>query len=312
MGVELALLALMAAGGLRVETSTPAALCPDIGEVRRAVSERLGQIEANGEWLASYDLVHRPGDQSGDVVRLHLRDPQGRVRLRRDLPRAGESCVAVAQAMVLVLESYFRHPTERDATEPANADAGTLAAEAAPASSPAWHGPALDVRGGWAAGPSSPTLMLDAWLATRSGWAFGCEGSWLTTEQRRAVDYGGGVGTGSFRSAAVRGWLARRFRTATTVDVLLGPEVVVAFDRATVSDVPGGMSNVRAAPGAGLRGQVRLRLAAHVALSLVAAADLTPRAWAGQFEVEGTGREVFPASGARFLVGVGLSVTLLR
>src|ERR1043165_5653166 len=96
------------AGGLQVDTSTPDALCPDLGQVREAAQARLGDIEAEGTWRASYALIHRPdGDQTGDVVRLELRDPMGRVRLRRDLPRAGESCVSLAGALVVVLESYF-------------------------------------------------------------------------------------------------------------------------------------------------------------------------------------------------------------
>jgi hypothetical protein len=77
------------AGGLRVETQTPAALCPDIGEVRRAVHDRLS-IEGAGEWLAMVDLVHRPEGEAGDVVRVELRDPASHLRLHRDLPRSGE------------------------------------------------------------------------------------------------------------------------------------------------------------------------------------------------------------------------------
>src|SRR5262245_22367700 len=88
------------AGGLRVETKTPAALCPDIGEVRRAVQDRLN-IEGKGEWLASVDLVHRPQAETGDVVRVELRDPASRLRLHRDLPRSGESCIALAQAVAV-------------------------------------------------------------------------------------------------------------------------------------------------------------------------------------------------------------------
>src|SRR6185436_20802045 len=100
------------AGGLQVDTSTPDALCPDIGQVRAAAQARLGDIEAEGAWRASYALIHRPdGAESGDVVRLQLHDPTGRLRLQRDLPRAGESCAALARALVVVLESYFRHPT---------------------------------------------------------------------------------------------------------------------------------------------------------------------------------------------------------
>jgi len=104
--------ALVGAGGLRVDTATPAALCPDIDEVRRAVHDRL-TIEGEGEWLASVDLVHRPRGEAGDVVRVELRDPEGRRRLQRELPRSGESWVALAQAVALVLESYFRHPNDQ-------------------------------------------------------------------------------------------------------------------------------------------------------------------------------------------------------
>ena len=111
-GAALAALDLVTAGagaGLRVETRTPAALCPDIAEVRRAVSDRLS-IEGEGEWLASYELVHRPERESEDVVRVELHDPKGRLRLQRELPRSGASCVALAQAVAVVLETYFRHP----------------------------------------------------------------------------------------------------------------------------------------------------------------------------------------------------------
>src|SRR5205809_147541 len=76
------LAAVVATGGLRVETKTPDALCPDVRQVREAVRARLGEIEGQGQWLASYTLVHRPeglapGDV-GDVVRVELRDPSGK------------------------------------------------------------------------------------------------------------------------------------------------------------------------------------------------------------------------------------------
>jgi hypothetical protein len=303
----LALTALVTAGGLRVETGTPAALCPDIGAVRRAVRERLS-VEGGGKWLASYDLVHRPDAQAGDVVRVELRDPTGRLRLRRDLPRSGESCVALAQAVALVLESFFR----------AAAAPPVVESTAAPAPAPArpaalgW-GPGLDVRGAWAVGPSGPAVAVDAWYGpgAASPWAFGVEGVWMATEQRLTIDLGvSGQATATARSTLFRGWVARRLRVAAPVELLLGPEVVVGIDRIHPTGVPNGTSNVRAAPGAGARAQLRLQLAARVGLSLVAAFDVTPPALAGRFEIDGLAGEIFPVPTIRLFVGAGLSLAL--
>jgi len=310
----LALTALVAAGGLRVETGTPAALCPDIGEVRRAVRERLN-VEGGGEWLASYDLVHRPEAQSGDVVRVELRDPAGRLRLRRDLPRSGESCVALAQAVALVLESFFRHPTEQP--DDGGGGAGTPPAIAAAPARPAalgW-GPAVDLLGAWAGGPSGPALAVDVWYGAgvSSPWALGLEGVWMASEQRLTIDLpSSGQATAAARSTLFRGWVARRLRVAAPVEILLGPEVVLGIDRFQPNSVPMGMPNVRAAPGVGGRAHLRLRLASRVALSLVAALDVTPPALAGRFEldVNGVPAELFPAPALRLFVGAGISLSL--
>jgi hypothetical protein len=306
----LALTALVTAGGLRVETGTPAALCPDIGEVRRAVRERLN-VEGGGEWLASYDLVHRPDAQAGDVVRVELRDPAGRLRLRRDLPRSGESCVALAQAVALVLESFFRRPSEPGDEVGGTTAPGIAAAPERPAAL-GW-GPGLDLLGAWAVGPSGPALAVNVWYGpgSASPWAFGVDGVWLATEQRLTIDLGAsGQATATARSTLLRGWVARRLRVAAPVELLLGPEVVVGIDRMHPTGVPGGMSNVRAAPGAGGRAQLRLRLAPRVALSLVAALDVTPPALAGRFEIDGLSRELFPVPTIRLFVGAGLALTL--
>ena len=47
-GGALALGLLAAAAGLRVETGTPDALCPDVAQVRAAIEARLGDIEGVG------------------------------------------------------------------------------------------------------------------------------------------------------------------------------------------------------------------------------------------------------------------------
>ncbi len=307
----LALTALVAAGGLRVETGTPAALCPDIGEVRRAVRDRLN-VEGGGEWLASYDLVHRPDADAGDVVRVELRDPAGRLRLRRDLPRSVESCVALAQGVALVLEAFFRRPTEPPDDSATTAPPGIVSAAPARPAVLGW-GPGLDLLGGWADGPSGPALAVDVWYGpgSASPWAFGVEGVWMATAQRLTIDLGAsGQAAATARSTLFRGWVARRLRVAAPVELLLGPEVVLAIDRMVPTDVPNGMSNVRAAPGAGGRAQLRLRLAARVALSLVAAFDVTPPALAGRFEIDGLPGELFPVPTIRLFVGVGLGLAL--
>lgn len=303
----LALTALVAAGGLRVETGTPAALCPDIGEVRRAVRERLN-VEGGGEWLASYDLVHRPDAEAGDVVRVELRDPAGRLRLRRDLPRSGESCVALAQAVALVLESFFRAAAAPPVIGSSSSSSPTPTRPAALG----W-GPALDVLGAWAVGPSGPAVAVNVWygLGSASPWAFGVDGVWMATEQQLTIDLGAsGQAAAAARSTLLRGWVARRLRVAVPIELLLGPEVVLGIDRMHPTGVPNGMSNARAAPGAGGRAQLRLQLAGRVALALVAALDVTPPALAGRFEIDGLPGELFPAPTIRLFVGAGLSLTL--
>jgi hypothetical protein len=303
--------ALVAAGGLRIETATPAALCPDIGEVRRAVHDRLA-IEGEGEWLASVDLVHRPRGEAADVVRVELRDPEGHRRLQRELPRSGESCVALAQAVALVLESFFRHPSEqpldlRSAEPP-------VVARAAPVP-PAAHGwgPALDLFGAWAVGPTGPALAVDLWYGSRSSWwAVGVEGVWFATEQELGVPYAGGDAMATVRSALLRGWVARRLRPAAAIEILVGPELALGLDRMQTDAALGGMSNVRGAGGGGARADLRLRLAARSTVSFLTAFDVTPHAWAGQFTLTGLTGELAPAPNFRLFVGVGLGFTLFR
>jgi hypothetical protein len=92
--------------GITVETDSPDAHCPNLHQTREAVSARLGAVQGNG-WHARYTIVHARGDVPRDFVLLELGAPDGKVRLRRELP-IGESCAAVAEAIALVLDQYFR------------------------------------------------------------------------------------------------------------------------------------------------------------------------------------------------------------
>jgi hypothetical protein len=310
------LASLASSSGLRVETTTPDALCPELGQVRAAVRARLGAIEAAGEWLASYALVHRPDADAGDVVRLELYDPGGRLRLRRDLPRAGESCTAVAQALVVVLDSYFRHPADADA-EVGGGGANTSAiAERTAPPAPAPGAPvalAVDVGGAFAAGPESPALAIDLRLGLRSGWTIGLQAAWLVTEQeQRLADV-----TASLASYAFRGSFTRRLRPGRALDVLVGPEVLYQLDRARIPGASGGTGGLRGGWGAGVRGQLQLRLGPRVGASMFAAADYAPPDLSAYFEAETVDgapfmSQIFPPARLRVLFGVGVSVVLLQ
>ena len=304
---------LAVAGSLQVDTSTPDALCPDLGQVREAARARLGDIEAEGAWHASYALIHRPdGRETGDVVRLRLHDPSGHLRLQRDLPRAGESCAALARALVVVLDSYFRHPSD-DAAPAFTArgePAPTLAA-ARPQPAPPAQRLALDMRGGWSGGwsggqQSSPLLALGLRLSVAPpAWWVGLEGTWLVTQQAWSV----GSARATERSYAVRGFLARDLLGGGGVALLVGPEAVLALDRADGASLPQGAARLRASFGGGLRAHFQLALTRQVSLGLVAAADYLPAAWGGSFWINRSAMqtEIFPASRVRLMIGAGVS-----
>jgi hypothetical protein len=311
-GGSLLLWALAATSGLRVDTSTPDALCPDLGQVRAAASARLGDIEANGDWRASYALIHRPdGAEAGDVVRLDLRDPSGRLRLQRELPRAGESCASLAQALVVILDAYFRHPTDTDelAVAAPTPEAAARASEAPPPAPPPADHLVADVSGGWSsawgnADRQSPVLALGLRAALSRLWWAGVEGSWLTSTQSQTF----GTASASLRSYGVRGFIARDLLDRPTTSLLLGPEVLLALDRADASMLTSGARETRASFGAGLRAQLQLRILQALSLSVHATLDYAR--WGGTLAVEeasSNSTEIFPPSRVRLMVGAGLS-----
>jgi hypothetical protein len=308
---------LAAAAGLRVETSTPDALCPDLGQVREAAEARLGAVEGPGEWRASYGLIHRPdGAEAGDVVRLELHDPAGRLRLRRELPRAGESCAALARALVVVLDSYFRHPSDASEATPVPGSAVARAPAITVTRAPVASGPpgsrlSLDVAAGWVDAwlggrRASPALVLGLRLGVvPHAWSAGIDATALLGEQTQRF----GAATATLRGTQLRGFFARELLGGGRVELRAGPELLLALDRADAEMLVGGASHLRAAFGGGLRTQLQLRVAARLLLSLSAALDYAPAAWAGTFLVENasTETEIFPSSRVRLMVAGGLS-----
>jgi hypothetical protein len=312
-GAALLLWTVVGASGLRVDTTTPDALCPDLGQVRAAARARLGDIEADGDWNALYALIHRPdGAEAGDVVRLELHDPAGRLRLRRELPRAGESCASLAQALVVILDAYFRHPSDADDV---GAAAPAAVARTAPlvvaAPSPAPDRLVLDLSAGWAsawggADHGSPVLALGVRLALMPPhWWAGIEGSWMTSAQSQTF----GAASASARSYGLRGFVARDLVRRPGVGLLVGPEVMVALDHADAAKLLDGERQTRARFGAGLRAQLQLRLARPLWLSVLATFDYAPAGWGGTFLLadQSGETEIFPPSRVRLMVGAGLS-----
>jgi hypothetical protein len=109
-------LVVLGAAGLTVDSLSPDALCPPLEETRAVVAARLGSVELEGTWHASYLLVHR---KQGDFVSLSLRDPDGVLRLQRDLPVQGGSCATLSRVIALVLERFFLRPEQATAADPA-------------------------------------------------------------------------------------------------------------------------------------------------------------------------------------------------
>jgi hypothetical protein len=309
-GVGVLLLVATVAGGLHIETGTPDALCPELSQVRAALATRLGDIEGEGEWQARYALVHRP-DAGGDVVRLELRDPEGRLRLARALPRTGSSCTAVGQAMVLQLDAFFRHPTEPGESVTLREDAGAASVVVAQAPPPPAAPPSTSVSlgllGGWTAGPSSPALTVSAALAFGAGWHAGLDATWLV-DRREALAAPASDARVATRSGALRIHAGHRLRLGARAALRLGPEVVIGVDRVVTEGIPGGRSNVRGWGGFGARGELDVAISRAVSLLLVAAADLTPPSWAGEIRFDNGADALFPPARFRLFAGLGVGV----
>ena len=122
-------LLVLGAAGLSVDSLSPDALCPPLEETRTAVAARLGSVELEGPWRATYLLVHRT---QGDFVALSLRDPEGVLRLERDLPVQGGSCTTLSRVIALVLERYFLRPEQTAPEAPASVAAINLEPAAPP------------------------------------------------------------------------------------------------------------------------------------------------------------------------------------
>ncbi len=174
LAVWSALAVVVLGGGLTIESASPDALCPPLEATREVVASRLGSVELEGTWRASYVLLHR---SEGDFVLLRLMAPDGSERLTRKLPVRGGSCATLSQVIALVLERFFLRPDATAAAEPPPAVPSDVvtppqsrpspAAPSAPAAEPASATPPHVT----ARTESSPAQASEHWSLAGSLWA---------------------------------------------------------------------------------------------------------------------------------------------
>lgn len=326
VSIALVLLPWAVSVGLRVETKTPDALCPTPQQVAEAVRARVGEIDGHGEWTASYTIVHRPDVAAGDVLRLELLDPEKAVRLSRDLP-AGRGCLTAAQAMAVVIDNFFRAPSEGEATrDPVQGEAPSRAAPGAtregaerPALAMAAQAPVTKSEGSpWAGGIfvgmlGSPVAgggifpggSLEVRRQIGGAWRAG-----LVVAAPFAT-YGASGPSAARDSTLHLAWCEARLdatyalaRGAWRVEG--GPELLGSLEWASVSASEAFTATrrgVREAGGAGLVARAAFRLGRLWSVVIQGAFD---RAWARSFQVDG--EAVLAPAAWRAFAGVGLSL----
>ena len=269
-----------------VDTASPDALCPPIGATRELVAARLGNVELEGTWHATYVLVHR---SAGDFVVLSLRDPNGALRLERQFPVRGGSCVTLSQMIALVLERYFLRPggePREDGAAPAPPAPGAASPDVpveteAPSTEPERAASAASDRG--ASSPSASrsiavetareTRHPDAvWSIDAGLWA---TNAWLSPSLRLTRHVAGplrlGLGAGldllDHEVRAGEGWVRTRrvpisllgsvsFGHGPDVNPFLGVEVLGLFEQVSTKDLDETGDAARLVPGFGLRAGV--------------------------------------------------------
>ncbi len=320
----------LGAAGLSVDSLSPDALCPPIEETRQAVAARLGSVELEGTWHATYLLVHRT---QGDFVTLSLRDPDDVLRLQRDLPVQGGSCTTLSRLIALVLERFFLRPEQapQPQPEPVAVAPPVPAARSAPqANAPATEPAAaseppatlalapLRAPADAASTPATPTRHFRAsaalwattsWLAPSVGLARQLSGPYwlelnagfdLNEHETRAFEGSVFVRRAPLGLALERQFSLNRWASANAAGELLG-----IFEAAHSVGVarPGG--GVRVVPGFGARLGTRLFGESVVQPFVELTAAWLLRAATPKFQVGD--REVMPPSALVFGLVLGIA-----
>jgi hypothetical protein len=310
------LLAAPSGKGLTIETRSPDAHCPDLTMTELAAEQRLGTVKGEGgqSWKAVYEIVYAP-EKDGNHVHLELFDPRGDRKLERDLPLAGESCSTMTQALVLVLERYFRDigsledegppgPPSNSSSEtprPPPSVAPSDRPSPAPSTWPGYRGSFM-VGAGFLTPPSSIALTLAARLWLPRSLQLGLGVAWSPDEVTQPVGPPGGVAR--MTALPIRASLAWRKDLGTT-DVFVGPDFLVSVDRASVSGVAIPGQATRVVFGVGVGAGALVWLTKPLALTMEASVDGTFPLATSQFVV--TDEEVLQQQWIQGLFSVGLT-----
>jgi hypothetical protein len=307
------------------EAGAPREGCALLEQTQRGINERVGTQHAEGgTWAARYVVTQSSVPGESEIVRLELSDPEGRVRLRRELPIEGENCADVAQAIALVVERYFadlaaEHVAEAETPESSPAVAtptpepspapSPVVAPAPPAAPPPQRPPrALGQRPVtlWRAGVGAALLLPDPAARVdvnvrldHAWWSAGLRGVVPTKERSEPLD----EGKAELSALPLRLWAAADW-TWDDLEVSLGPELLVSLERGdtVASDRIG--DGTRLVLGLGAQANALLSLSGPVALSLAAGGDVTLPLAMSQFLVAETEREVLkPRIFEGFLAG---------
>lgn len=258
-----------------MDTPSPDALCPPLEQTRAIVGSRLGTLELEGTWRATYVLVHR---ERGDVVTLKLHDPSGRVRLEREFAAIEGTCATLAQVIALVLERYFLRPQADFEASTPDADAANghdSAPErevAAPAASPKPRGAAAQPQANRIPNDaveasrkhSEPRLTLDASLWVSTAWVAPSAGAALRMNECWGLGLMGGYDLSAHALPISDGWgtlrriplvlqVSRRFVRGAPLRLDLGTELLGLYEHVQTQGLLENGSASRLVPGVGLR-----------------------------------------------------------
>ncbi|HEX2872029.1 MAG TPA: hypothetical protein VHP33_12250 [Polyangiaceae bacterium] len=316
----------LGAAGLTVDSLSPDALCPPLEETRTAVAARLGSVELEGTWRATYLLVHRT---QGDFVALSLRDPDGVLRLERDLPVQGGACQSLSRVIALVLERYFLRPEQaapdetptKPVSEPAvEAKSSELAtptpmsapasdAVAVPAPPPQQDAPTIEPRQPPANRLSAALWASTDWTAPTLGFARLVTGPYrlsltagLDLNDHETPAFEGSL---TVRRAPLTLGCEREFRLGSSISAFGAVEVLGVLEQAKTIGIaePGG--GFRVVPGVGARLGSHFFTQSPVQPFAELTAAWLMRAAAPAFQVGGT--EVLRPSALIFGLALGIA-----